>query len=1033
MNNDNDDTKKPINEEDIFNTITSSYQPALTSTKVDPRKSLDTFADEKQATQLPLIKELNEVLHTITSKSVEHLVYDKTLPSLAQSFPYQPYQPQIEMMNSIQQAVKEGKHLLMESPTGTGKTLVLLHSTLTFPDMRVVYASRTHNQLAQVVNETKKIGNIKGIVLASRDLYCIYNPIKTCDDKNYWCTAKPNLLLKLKHINPCPYRPFGDDGKILPHVVMACQAVYKELNGIIIPQEELVKVCQKHNLCPYYYARWATVRSKLILCPYNFVTSVSIRHSSDIFLIDQNSAHQREFVLVMDEAHNVEDAFMDSLTFNFTESLLNQTIETIQFHKKRIKQTPENLLTISLLTELISTVESFSIWMKNRSLPYKDSEHYLYGVFEDQAFLPFVERSPSSSRLLEAISEYIKVVDNLDDLDIFTREPHVIRYINSFTTQYIEMILFYIQVFRTPTLTKFFKIVITDYNGLREMLFRCLSPSLPMSLLQIVVRSVIFASGTLSPMKAMAQELDIKEHVYKDFIISPGYRMLSTEHVVPPSRVFGRIIISSSLGKSFIFTKKTSQDNEMIEQAGDTMFRVLSKSPGGALVFFSSYNMLNRIVELWKQHGIYTQLNKLKAIFIESKDKSEFKKDFKEYQIQSKKGAVFLGVFRGKLSEGIDFGDDMARLVIVVGIPYPSLGDINVNLKREYNSHENLKNPDCLSGSEWYSIQALRAVNQAVGRVIRHINDYGAFLLFDKRYSTNSVKEMLSGWMKKSLVVADKNWEQDLQDFFTQFSQFPIIRHEPQQVQDIKKESTIKCRIKSEELNKEKQIIESKKSSGKFIRIPTRKASLNMSQKYSIPQFRTTAPTQTNNNSTKDVFASQMILQNKPDAVIVRTFSIKTNSEFKGDTHIVDAIPPQRMSLEPTESQPNYKRILDIPQDLDPIDAMVMTPAFTKKQVNQSHQENTEEFPNETQLRRMSIETESLLHSLNLNEEDSQSFVKRTNTPPLCYKRRMSEIISVDEDQPKQVITITSSESSIQFFDPNDEPEIVDIKKESSD
>ncbi|EMS16498.1 DNA repair helicase [Entamoeba histolytica HM-3:IMSS] len=139
------------------------------------------------------------------------------------------------------------------------------------------------------------------------------------------------------------------------------------------------------------------------------------------------------------------------------------------------------------------------------------------------------------------------------------------------------------------------------------------------------------------------------------------------------------------------------------------------------------------------------------------------------------------------------------------------------------------------------------------------------------------------------------------------------------------------------------------------------------------------------------------------------------------------------MSLEPTESQPNYKRILDIPQDLDPIDAMVMTPAFTKKQVNQSHQENTEEFPNETQLRRMSIETESLLHSLNLNEEDSQSFVKRTNTPPLCYKRRMSEIISVDEDQPKQVITITSSESSIQFFDPNDEPEIVDIKKESSD
>ncbi|EDR26949.1 regulator of telomere elongation helicase 1 rtel1, putative [Entamoeba dispar SAW760] len=1025
-----DNTNKPINE-DFFNTFISSYQPALTSTRVDPRKSLDSFDDEKQATQLPLIKELNKVLHITTSKSVEHLVYNERIPLLAQSFPYQPpYQPQIEMMNSIQQAVKEGKHLLMESPTGTGKTLVLLHSTLTFPDMRIVYASRTHSQLAQVVNETKKIGDIKGIVLASRDLYCIYNPIRICDDKNYWCTAKPNVLETLKHIKPCPYRPFGNDGKVLPNVVMACQAVYKELNGVIKIQDDLVKVCQKHNLCPYYYSRWATKRSKLILCPYNFVTSVSIRHSSDIFLIDENDIHRHEFVLVMDEAHNVEDAFMDSLTFTFTETLLNRTIETIQFHQKRIKQTPENFRSFSLLGELISTIESFSIWMENRSLPFKDSEQCLYGVFEDQAFLPFIERSPSSTRLTEAIFEYIKLVDNLDDL---IQEPHLIRYVNPFTTQYIEMVLFYIQVFRTPKLTKFFKIIITERNDLREMLFRCLSPSLPMSLLQREVRSVIFASGTLSPMKAMAQELNIKEHLYKNIIISPGYRMLSTQHVVPPSHVFGRVIGSSSFGKSFIFTKKTSQDNEMIEQAGNTMFRVLSKSPGGGLVFFASYSMLNRVVELWKQQGVYTQLNKLKAIFIESKDKNEFKKDFKEYQILSKTGAVFLGVFRGKLSEGIDFGDDMARVVIIVGIPYPSLGDINVNLKRDYNNQENLKNPDCLSGSEWYSIQALRAVNQAVGRVIRHINDYGAFLLLDKRYSTNPVKEMLSGWMKKSLVIADKNWEQDLYNFFVQFSQSPSIKNESQKVQEIKKESLVKCKIKSEELNKENQMVESKMSNGKVIRIPTRKTSLSMKQNYSFPQFRTTAPTQPNNNSTKDVFTSQMILQNKPDPIIIRTFNIKTNSKPVKDNHIVDAIPPQRMSLESTESQPSYKRILDIPQDLDPVDAMVMTPTFTKKQLNQPHQGVTEQPPKEVQLRRMSIETEGQWHSLDLNIEDDQSFIKRTNTPPLCYKRRLSEIISVDEDSPKQVITIASSESSIQYFDPNDEPEIVEIKKESSE
>lgn len=39
-----------------------------------------------------------------------------------------------------------------------------------------------------------------------------------------------------------------------------------------------------------------------------------------------------------------------------------------------------------------------------------------------------------------------------------------------------------------------------------------------------------------------------------------------------------------------------------------------------------------------------------------------------------------------------------------------------------------------LTGEAWYSQQATRAVNQAMGRVIRHMHDYGAIILADERF-----------------------------------------------------------------------------------------------------------------------------------------------------------------------------------------------------------------------------------------------------------------------------------------------------------
>ena len=69
-------------------------------------------------------------------------------------------------------------------------------------------------------------------------------------------------------------------------------------------------------------------------------------------------------------------------------------------------------------------------------------------------------------------------------------------------------------------------------------------------------------------------------------------------------------------------------------------------------------------------------------------------------------GALMMAVCRGKVSEGIDFKDNHARAVITVSIPYPSVMDLNVKLKKQYNDRN--QHRQLLPGNQWYEIQAFR-------------------------------------------------------------------------------------------------------------------------------------------------------------------------------------------------------------------------------------------------------------------------------------------------------------------------------------
>ncbi len=79
-----------------------------------------------------------------------------------------------------------------------------------------------------------------------------------------------------------------------------------------------------------------------------------------------------------------------------------------------------------------------------------------------------------------------------------------------------------------------------------------------------------------------------------------------------------------------------------------------------------------------------------------------------------------------------------------------SKGDPFIVQKGQY-----LKKMKSKHASTWKFIEASKAINQGLGRTVRHANDYGSMLLIDNRYEqTNQdsapVVANISEWIKKN-------------------------------------------------------------------------------------------------------------------------------------------------------------------------------------------------------------------------------------------------------------------------------------------
>jgi regulator of telomere elongation helicase 1 len=302
----------------------------------------------------------------------------------------------------------------------------------------------------------------------------------------------------------------------------------------------------------------------------------------------------------------------------------------------------------------------------------------------------------------------------------------------------------------------------TKQHGKRIFSFWCFNPGIAMSSLinEHGIHCAVMTSGTLAPLQSFASDFQT------DFAVT-----LENPHVIGPEQLFVGVLTKGPTNQCLNSSYRTRSNPAYVKDVGNAVVMFSRMFRGGLLVFFPSYSVMNTNLEAWGLRSdsgvpakgtVMERISQNKHIVVEPRRSAELKEAMETYYEQVRVsratgsgGAVFFAVCRGKVSEGLDFADDNGRAVVVTGIPYAAAKDAKVLLKRAYQDRAAADARGSrfapVNGEQWYKQQAIRAVNQAIGRVIRHKDDYGAILLCDERFTGQL--HQLSKWLRPHAKV----------------------------------------------------------------------------------------------------------------------------------------------------------------------------------------------------------------------------------------------------------------------------------------
>ena len=73
---------------------------------------------------------------------------------------------------------------------------------------------------------------------------------------------------------------------------------------------------------------------------------------------------------------------------------------------------------------------------------------------------------------------------------------------------------------------------------------------------------------------------------------------------------------------TFNFSYQNRENTSVFEDLGHTIMRIAEKTPGGILMFFPSYRLMETCYEAWQNYDIVNKIDRVKTLLKEPKDPS---------------------------------------------------------------------------------------------------------------------------------------------------------------------------------------------------------------------------------------------------------------------------------------------------------------------------------------------------------------------------------------------------------------------------